>query len=133
MRALCALAITLGLCAAAYGHAWDDDAAISQWYQFLTQPDNPTVSCCGQADAYWADSFEVDQDGNYVAVVTDERDDTLPDGRTRMHIQTGTRIIVPNAKIKWDQGNPTGHGIVFMPVGRAADVIPYCFLPPGGV
>jgi hypothetical protein len=35
---------------------------IRQWYQALMQPDNPAVSCCGEADAYWADSFEVDGD-----------------------------------------------------------------------
>ena len=33
---------------------------IREWYQALMQPDNPSVSCCGEADAYWADSFEVD-------------------------------------------------------------------------
>jgi hypothetical protein len=31
------------------------DSAIREWYQALTQPDVPTASCCGEADAYWAD------------------------------------------------------------------------------
>ena len=37
------------------------DPEVRQWYQALMQPDNPAVSCCGEADAYWADSFEVDE------------------------------------------------------------------------
>jgi hypothetical protein len=41
-----------------------------------------------------------------------------------------TRIIVPNAKIKWDQGNPTGHGVIFL---RSDDKWVYCYAPPGGV
>jgi len=47
---------------------------IREWYQALMQPDNPSVSCCGEADAYWADSFEVDGD-KYVAIITDSRPD----------------------------------------------------------
>jgi hypothetical protein len=48
----------------------------------------------------------------------------------RAHIDVGTRIIVPNAKIKWDQGNPTGHGVIFL---RSDDKWVYCYAPPGGV
>jgi hypothetical protein len=80
----------------------------------------------GEADAYWADSYEVEGD-HYVAIITDER----PDGPlARAHIDVGTRIIVPNAKIKWDQGNPTGHGVIFL---RSDDKWVYCYAPPGGV
>ena len=28
---------------------------VREWYQALMQPDNPAASCCGEADAYWAD------------------------------------------------------------------------------
>jgi hypothetical protein len=36
---------------------WESaDPAIREWYQALMQPDIPTASCCGEADAYWADS-----------------------------------------------------------------------------
>ena len=41
---------------------------IREWYQALMQPDNPAVSCCGEADAYWADSFEVDGD-KYLSLI----------------------------------------------------------------
>lgn len=69
------------------------------------QPDRPNLSCCGEADGYWADSYEVKGD-QYVAIITDTRDDTKL-GR-RQHIEAGTRVAVPNSKIKWGSGNPTG-------------------------
>jgi hypothetical protein len=98
---------------------------VRAWFQKLMQPDLPTISCCGEADAYWADSFEVDGD-RYVAIITDER----PDGPLgRPHRESGQRIVVPNHKIKWDDGNPTGHGIIFIGMGGQV----YCYVPPGGV
>jgi hypothetical protein len=96
-----------------------------EWYQALMQPDNPAVSCCGEADAYWADSFEVDGD-KYVAIITDTRPD-IP--LRRKHIDVGTKIVVPNHKLKYDQSNPTGHGIIFLSRG---DYV-YCYVAPGGV
>src|SRR5882672_9911847 len=54
---------------------WENQALeVRKWFQSLMQPDAPFMSCCGEADAYWADSFEVDGD-RYVAIVTDERPD----------------------------------------------------------
>ena len=47
----------------------------------------------------------------YIAIITDTRDDR-PLGRP--HIDNGRRFAVPNSKIKWDRGNPTGHGIIFI-------------------
>jgi hypothetical protein len=91
---------------------------IRHWFQSLMQPDNPYMSCCGEADAFEADTFEVDGD-HYVAVITD--------GKGIM--ANGTRIHVPNEKMKWDAGNPTGHGIVF--IGSSGQV--YCYIAPGGV
>lgn len=29
------------------------DPAIRQWFKSLMQPDNPNLSCCGEADGYW--------------------------------------------------------------------------------
>ena len=104
---------------------WDGvDPLIRQWFNGLMRPDYPTLSCCGLADAYWADSYEVNGD-QYVAIITDTRDDK-PLGRP--HIENGKRLAVPNSKIKWDSGNPTGHGIIF--IGHGLEV--YCYLPPGG-
>lgn len=38
---------------------WEDsDPGIRAWFESLRQPDNPAISCCGDADAYFADLFE---------------------------------------------------------------------------
>ncbi|SDT34946.1 hypothetical protein [Bradyrhizobium canariense] len=107
---------------------WDDpaNAELKKWYQDLKQPDNPVASCCGEADAYWADSFETTPDGDYVAIITDPRDDAP---LRRIHRAIGTRIVVPKNKIKWDEGNPTGHGLIFLNHG---DYV-FCYLPPLGI
>lgn len=110
-----------------YGQWEAADPDVRAWYQALMQPDNPAVSCCGEADAYWADSFEVEGD-RYVAIITDPR----PDGPLgRKHVDIGTRIIVPNHKLKYDRANPTGHGVIFLGQGNPDTV--YCYVAPGGV
>lgn len=105
---------------------WDKiDPAIKKWFESLMMPDNPTTPCCGEADAYWADSYEVHGD-QYVAIITDERPN---EPLKRLPVPVGTKILIPKNKVKWDQSNPTGHGIVFMNAGQVV----YCYLPPGGV
>jgi hypothetical protein len=101
------------------------DPEIRKWYEDLRQPDMPAASCCGAADAYWADSFETSPDGEYVAIITDPRDD---EPLKRQHIDIGTKIVVPNNKLNKDS-NPTGHGIIFLSTGRYV----YCYIAPGGV
>jgi len=86
------------------------DPEIREWYQALMQPDVPNASCCGEADAYWADEVHV-RDGKTYAIITDDRPD---EPRGRPHIDFGTEIEIPNNKLKWDKSNPTGHGIVFL-------------------
>ena len=96
------------------------DPAIREWYQALMQPDVPNASCCGEADAYWADEVHV-RDGKTYVIVTDEP-------RGRPHVDIGTEIEIPNNKLKWDRANPTGHGIVFL--SRSGYV--FCYVQPGG-
>ena len=97
---------------------WSDSPVnVREWFQTLKRPDNPSMSCCGEADAFEADNFEVAGD-NYVAIITDGKGVIAP----------GTRIRVPNEKMKWDRGNPTGHGIIFL--GTSGQV--YCYVAPGG-
>lgn len=115
-----------------YGQ-WDKaDPKTVEWFRNLMQPDNPGIPCCGEADAYWADSFDASGD-HYVVIVTDERDDGP---LMRPHIAPGTRVEVPNSKIKWDRGNPTGHGVLFVRKDWGDQNQPgpvYCFVPGGGV
>jgi hypothetical protein len=120
------LLMMLGFARAFDKGQWDGfDPKIVQWYRALMQPDNPAVSCCGEADSYWADSFEV-QGNQYVAIITDSRPDDI---FKRRHVDVGTKIVVPNHKIKWDQSNPTGHGVIFL---SRNDYV-FCYVPPGGV
>lgn len=101
---------------------------VRDWFAKLMQPDNPKVSCCGEADAYWADRYRID--GNqYVAIITDDRSTIYDEYIGRITRSVGTEILVPNRKVKWDAGNPTGHGIVFLSTGGSV----ICYLPPGGV
>lgn len=92
------------------------------------QPDNPNISCCGESDAYHADSFEIDGD-KYVAIITDTRD--VPG---RPPIKPGTKIVVPNQKLKYDAGNPTGHGVIFVRYDSDEETFSVlCYVVPGGV
>jgi hypothetical protein len=104
---------------------WDAiDPALRHRCQALMQPDVPTASCCGEADAYFADEIHV-RDGKTYAVMTDER---LDEPRNRPHLDVGTEIEIPERKLKWDRGNPTGHGIVFLSRNRYV----FCYVQPGG-
>jgi hypothetical protein len=129
MRRLLAITILTvfgwSICGAKDNGQWEATTAdVRLWFRNLMQPDNPAASCCGEADAYYADSFDVEDD-HYVAVITDQRED-LPLGRR--HIAPGTRVPVPNQKMKWDAGNPTGHGVIFIGGGQVL-----CYVAPGGV
>jgi len=94
---------------------------IRKWFQSLMQPDDPRVSCCGEADAYEADLFERVGD-HWVAIITGQG----PGAASKPYIPEGTRISVPKSKMKWDQGNPTGHGIIF--IGSSGEV--FCYVTP---
>ena len=135
MRAVLAAAL-LGLlvppCLSVPAHARDlgqwgnAPAAERDWFARLMMPDNPTVSCCGEGDAYWADEADV-EDGQVYAVITDERPD---EPLRRAHIAPGTRFLVPPEKITRKDGNPTGHVIIFIaPVSQAV----LCYVMNGGV
>jgi hypothetical protein len=76
----------------------------------VTRSDAANSSCCGEADAYWADEIHY-RDGKTYAVITDDRPD---EPRGRPHVAPGTEVEVPNSKLKWDRSNPTGHGVVFI-------------------
>ncbi|HJY06347.1 MAG TPA: hypothetical protein VJ323_08505 [Bryobacteraceae bacterium] len=107
-----------------------DHPELDQWYAGLMQPDNPAVSCCGKADAYWCDTINV-KDGKTFCTITDDRDDGP---LRRPHVPIGTQIEIPNHKLKWEQngrpiGNPTGHSIVFLSVTGHV----FCFVQNTGI
>lgn len=98
----------------------------NEWYSELMQPDNPTMSCCGKADSYFADEMRF-HDGKAYAVISDDRPD---EPLKRPHIPNGTEIEVPNNKLKYNRGNPTGHGVLF--VSPAPYNFVYCYVQAGG-
>lgn len=116
-------------CHARDGADFASSAEVHEWFENLKQPDNKRLSCCSDADAYWADSFEVNERGEYVAIITDERGQTYDEKVGRVPRSAGDRFDVPNYKIKYDKGNPTGHGVLFLATGGQV----LCFVPGGGV
>ena len=89
------------------------------------QPDNPSMSCCGEADAYWADEVETKGD-KVIAIITDTR----PDGPLgRRPIAPGTKFEIPQNKITYRGGNPTGHIVIFV---NQLDAV-LCYVMNGGV
>lgn len=110
---------------------WEStDPEVREWYQSLMQPDVPTASCCGEADAYWCDIIKTEVTGDgppkNFCLITDDRPDA-PLGRP--HREIGTEFEIPNHKMKYDRGNPTGHAIIFLSRG---DYV-YCYVQGTGI
>lgn len=108
-----------------------DGADLSEYFRTLMQPDHPTTSCCGEADAYYADEVDtiVGPEGEkyLVAIVTDTRPD---EPRKRLHVPVGTSFIIPPSKIrKKPVPNPTDHTLLFL--SQSGTV--YCYEPVGGI
>ena len=123
---LVGLLLGLARCDARDLGQWSEETPqLREWYKGLMQPDNPSVSCCGEADAYFCDDFRY-ENGKVLCTISDERDD-VP--RKRAHIEVGTIIEIPEHKLKWDRGNPTGHGVVFL----SRSLYVFCYVQPGGV
>jgi len=125
MRYLIAVLITLFVTSSSardLGQWENSDPEVKKWYETLMRPDMPpNFSCCGEADAYWCDDISVSEGKTYCAI-TDDRDDAP---LKRPHVPIGTKIFIPNEKLKWDRGNPTGHSIVFM---HTSSSMVYCFV-----
>jgi hypothetical protein len=99
-----------------------------KWYEALKQPDNPTVSCCGVADAYWCDSLHTRNGKNYCTL----SDDRVIPNRTPHPV--GMEIEIPDRKMmdgRKANGNPTGHSVVFLTSGAVPSV--YCFIMDSGI
>src|SRR5208282_6732862 len=70
LKSFLALAfLTLPAAARDNGQWGNEPTYVREWFQGLMQPDNKYLSCCGEADAFEADSFEVSGD-QYVAIIT---------------------------------------------------------------
>lgn len=128
MRAFLA-ALMLCLATPALGRdngQWDGtDPAIGAWFARQRQPDDRRISCCGEADAYYADRIEI-RDGKFFAVITDDREDAP---LQRPHRDIGSVVEIPAHKFNDPRSDPnlTGHGIVF--VGSSGQAFCYFNMP----
>jgi hypothetical protein len=95
------------------------------WYDTLMMPDNPSVRCCGKDDEYRCEAFV--RNGETWCRVIDDR--VIPN---RPPVAIGTEILIPPHKYKFDQGNPTGHTVVFGRPGNG-DFLVYCFVQGTGI
>jgi hypothetical protein len=111
-------------------HAHDTDPEVSSWMETLRRPDDPSASCCGEADAYFADRTVV-IGGRVYAIITDTRDDGP---LHRPHIEPGTHIEIPLHKYgARPVGNPTEHAILFVRQNYDDSFAVYCFVQPSGL
>lgn len=131
-------AFALAVLASRVSHARDNEEwettppEVRQWYRGLMRPDYPSASCCGEADAYYADKITVEIDGNgephVYATITDERD--IPG---RPNIPAGSRVEIPPEKYKFDSGNPTGHNVLFVRLWDDGSFGVFCFVQGAGI
>lgn len=92
----------------------------TQWIGNVQRPDE-NGSCCGEADAFEANEFEITPTGEYVAIITKEYPGTSIDDGEGGTVQSnprarGTKIVIPKEKVNnaYRDGNPVGKGIVFL-------------------
>ncbi len=129
MRLLCGVIFSLLVISTVKAHdkgQWEAaDPLVREWFRSLMRPDAPNNSCCGEADAYWCDDISV-RKGKTYCKITDDRPDK-PLGRP--HIPSGTEFEIPDVKLKYDRGNPTGHAILFV----NAQGYVWCFVQGTGI
>lgn len=108
---------------------FDSDTDRAKWFRSLMQPDNPAVSCCGPADAYYCDDLHT-RDGKNYCSITDDRDDA-PLGR--VHRAIGEEFEIPDNKMMTGSQifgeNPTGHNVLFLSTSGYV----WCFVLSGGI
>lgn len=107
------------------------------WIETRKMPGLPprNSSCCGKGDVYYADIYTRNPDGSYEAEITEGSAIKYPDGTYRPAIPNGTKFHVDAFRVNPpEDGNPTGHGIVFLgvggewgPDGKISNV--WCFFP----
>src|SRR5260370_12583287 len=93
---LALVTLTLRVAARDTGQWENQPIYLRQWFQKLMQPDNPDMSCYGEANALEADSFEIRGD-QYVAIITNGK----------RIIPQATRIPLPTNTHKSNTTNPT--------------------------
>lgn len=116
--------------------AASEDARVRREYvsNAGTLMDGSHTNCCGEADAYEADDFEQDAEGNTIAILTCNDPDNCKEIRGKDIRAPGTKIVIPPERVlaNYKPVNNTGHGWVWLRPGTL-DVDVYCYAAPGGV
>jgi predicted RNA-binding protein with TRAM domain len=108
---------------------FDHSKPLVKWFDTVQRPDARPATCCGLADAYEGDVY-VNRGDHYDVTITDGSEITYPDGTHRLPIANGTVVNVPIAKVTQPKdGNPTGHGVLFITVQDGKPLGTYCFVP----
>lgn len=121
---------------------WSDNPKVQEWLQSA-----PVHACCAMSDGFLADEYEsvapgkMHTEGGVIAHITDNdvdppcwtwRDEDMDTTGTtcRRNVPKKLNYFVPQSKIVYTPGNPTGHGVLFL---NNSDGDPRCyFLPAGG-
>lgn len=101
----------------------------SDWIVNVKRPDTRT-SCCGEADAYQTDGYELDAEGNLWAIFSE--DYPPRQGYEEQGFKKGDKILIPPDKMnnaRDEGGNPSGHSVTFIITGTKQVI---CYLGPTG-
>lgn len=98
-----------------------------QWVQTAQRPDIPGASCCGEADAFMADDFELGPNGELYAIITADYPDTalttfdnegnaIPAPPNDFKVRRGMKILIPPDRLitRPEDANRSGHGVVYL-------------------
>jgi len=132
-------------CAPAMDHGFDPNSPKTKWMEKQIRPDSPPNSCCGVADSYLVDRYELikqngfdydanaeAQKGDYKVWIANGDEIEYPDGSKRQKWDIHIPLIVPANKINPmddDLDNPFDYSVLFF--RPTNDHIPgtfYCFI-----
>lgn len=114
----------------AMDHGFDYSDPVVRWFNALPRPNMRSTSCCGKGDAYGADEYEKVGD-HYRVTITDGEYKQFPDGTVRAPLKNGTVVDVPLVFVNPpSDGNPTGHGVIFLSVSGGDVLAVWCFVLP---
>ena len=112
----------------AVNYIQDENIAINNWYLNAQRNDyangGSLGSCCGPADAYWADVSEI-KNGELYVTITDDR--LVP---YRIARDGQVYRVLSDVIDRKRQGNPTGHAIIFIGVSQTTVI---CYFPNTGM
>lgn len=100
-------------------HAADGSDSRSRWFRSLMQPDNPSISCCEEADGYMA-SLRIDGWKVYARVIGKARESNP--------VPLGFEVEVPRWKFSRDP-NIFDDPVIFLSPGGTV----YCLIQSSGV